>query len=243
METTLTLKVKETSEIESMRPMGWIESILVVLIPALAMIFAHSVAFPYLKSTGLPPYESYCLATIPVLAGMLLASLVGYHREGHPWTWAAFSQRFRLESMSKRAWLWLGAAVLVYLAIAQLLNTLLALLYQALNFTAPTFVFGAPSPLLALIALAFNLVGEEFWWRGYILPRQEAYFGRWAWLVHGTLWSFFHLFKWWALPGLLIICQIIPFLSQRVKNNWPAFILHFLTNGLGLMVNLIMRLM
>ncbi len=91
MEATLSLKVKEISETKSLRPMGWIESILVVSVPALAMLFAHYVAFPYVKSTGLPPYESYCLSTIPVLAGMLLASLIGYHREGHRWTWAAFA--------------------------------------------------------------------------------------------------------------------------------------------------------
>ncbi len=244
MDTTLSLKMKETREIKLLQPMGWIESILVVLIPALAMIFAHYVAFPYLKSTGLPPYESYCLATIPVLACMLLASLIGYHREGRPWTWAAFSQRFRLEGMSKRAWLWTGAAVIAYLAIAQLVNTLLLLLYKAFNFTIPTnFVFGAPSPLLALVLVFFNIVGEEFWWRGYILPRQEARFGRWAWLVNGTLWAFFHAFRWWSLPGMLIICQIIPFLSQRVKNNWPAIALHFLTNGLGIVVTVVMQLL
>jgi membrane protease YdiL (CAAX protease family) len=244
METALSMKMKETGETKSLQPMGWVESILVVLIPALALFFAHYVAFPYLKSAGLPPYESYCLATTPVLAGMLVAALIGYHREGHPWTWAAFSQRFRLTRMSKRAWLWLGAATLVYLAIAQLVNTLLMLLYEAVNFTIPTtFVFAAPSPLLALVAVFFNIAGEEFWWRGYILPRQEARFGSLAWLIHGTLWAFFHLFRWWALPGLLIFCQIIPYLSQRVKNNWPAIILHFISNGLGIVVTVMMQLM
>jgi membrane protease YdiL (CAAX protease family) len=243
METTLSLKMKETGEIQSLQPMGWIESILVVLIPALGMIFAHYVAFPYLKSTGLPPYESYCLAVVPVMASMLLAALIGYRREGHSWTWSAFSQRFRLTRMSKRAWLWTGAAILAYLAIAQLVNILLIQLYSVINFTIPTtFVFAAPSPLLALVSLIFNIVGEEFWWRGYILPRQEARFGRRAWLVNGTLWAFFHTFRWWGLPGLLIFCQIIPFLSQRVKNNWPAIILHSLTNGLGIVLTVIMQL-
>jgi hypothetical protein len=76
-----------------------------------------------------------------------------------------------------------------------------------------------------------------------LYPTPAASFGRWAWLVNGTLWAFFHIFKWWALPGLLVICQIIPFLSQRLKNNWPALILHFLLNGLGIFIAVITVLM
>ena len=28
--------------------------------------------------------------------------------------------------------------------------------------------------------LFFNIFGEEFWWRGYILPRQELVMGKYA---------------------------------------------------------------
>jgi hypothetical protein len=111
------------------------------------------------------------------------------------------------------------------------------------NYTPYSFAFGAPVPLLALVGLFFNIVGVEFWWRGYILPRQEVRFGRRAWLVNGTRWSFFHIFKWWGLPGLLVVCQIVPFLSQKLKNNWPAMIMDFLINGLGIVVSVVMLLM
>jgi membrane protease YdiL (CAAX protease family) len=221
---------------KSLVPMGWIETGLAMLFPTAGMIFAHYAAYPYLKSLGIAPYISYMAATIPVMIGMLLAALIGYHREGHAWTWEAFAKRFRLGRPNGRVWLWTGAAVIAYLLLGQLANTLLMMIYQALAFTPPTFAFGAPIPLLAIVGLAFNIIGEEFWWRGYILPRQEAHFGRWAWLVNGTIWAFFHLYKWWGLPGMLIVCQIIPFLSQRLKNNWPALLLHFLLNGLGILI-------
>src|SRR5205807_1973574 len=46
----------------------------------------------------------------------------------------------------------------------------------------------------ALVMLACNIGGEELWWRGYLLPRQEAAFGKAAWIIHGMYWSLFHLF-------------------------------------------------
>jgi len=242
MRTTLSWNTKQQQTAASLKPMGWIESLLVVLLPAVAMIFAHYVAYPYLKSNGIAPYISYSIATFPVMIFMFAAALIGYRLEGHPWTWAAFSLRFRLGHMNKRAWLLTGAGVVALLLAGQLANMLLMALYQALHYTPYSFAFGAPIPLLALVGLLFNIIGEEFWWRGYILPRQEAHFGRWAWLVNGTLWSFFHLFKWWGLPGLLLVCQIIPYLSQRLKNNWPAMLMHFVLNGLGIVVGVILIL-
>jgi membrane protease YdiL (CAAX protease family) len=50
--------------------------------------------------------------------------------------------------------------------------------------------------LVYLAILVLNIVGEEFWWRGYVLPRQELAHGRWAWLVHGILWTLFHAPFW-----------------------------------------------
>jgi membrane protease YdiL (CAAX protease family) len=243
METTIAWNIKGSDQRKALRPMGWIESILVVLFPAAAMIIAHYMLYPFLKSLGFAPFESYAYATIPVLAAMLVAALAAYRQEGNPWTWTAFIERFRLGKMSGKAWLWTGAAILVYLLVGVLANYLLSQLYQALDYTPFSFAFGAPIPLLGMVMLVFNIIGEELWWRGYILPRQEAYFGRWAWLVNGTIWAFFHLYKWWALPGMLIICQIIPFLSQRLKNNWPALLMHFLLNGLGMVVAIVMMLL
>lgn len=83
------------------------------------------------------------------------------------------------------------------------------------------------------IILFFNIVGEEFWWRGFLLPRMERAFGRHAWLLHGLLWNLFHLFKWWDLLNLLPICLLISYFSQKTGRNWPALIAHLLFNGLG----------
>jgi len=89
---------------------------------------------------------------------------------------------------------------------------------------------------LYFVMLFFNIVGEELWWRGYILPRQELSHGKWTWLLHGGLWTLFHAFKYWDMLGLLPVCLIISFAAQRMKNNWPVFIAHYMFNGLGIVV-------
>jgi membrane protease YdiL (CAAX protease family) len=87
-----------------------------------------------------------------------------------------------------------------------------------------------------LLVLFFNVAGEELWWRGVILPCQELAFGHWTWLVHGFLWTAIHIFKWWDLVGLLPVCLIIAYISQRTRNNGPALIAHGLFNGLVLVL-------
>src|SRR5690242_6436799 len=37
----------------------------------------------------------------------------------------------------------------------------------------------------AVLILVWNIGGEELWWRGYVLPRQELAFGTATWVVHG----------------------------------------------------------
>ena len=88
--------------------------------------------------------------------------------------------------------------------------------------------------LFMLVLLFFNILGEEFWWRGLILPRQELTHGKNTWLIHGTLWAFFHIFKYWSVIGLLPVCLALTYVAQRRQNTWPGIITHFIINGLGL---------
>lgn len=81
-----------------------------------------------------------------------------------------------------------------------------------------------------LLMYFFNIAGEELLWRGYLLPRQVAEHGKFAWLVHGLLWAGFHFFKWWDIIVILPLCLLFAYVSQRMKNNWPTLIAHALGN-------------
>jgi membrane protease YdiL (CAAX protease family) len=80
------------------------------------------------------------------------------------------------------------------------------------------------------IGWVFNILGEEFWYRGWMLPRQELAFGRFAWIVNGVIFTFQHTLQPWnylmILPGALFMVYVI----QRRRNTWIGIIQHGLLN-------------
>jgi membrane protease YdiL (CAAX protease family) len=81
--------------------------------------------------------------------------------------------------------------------------------------------------------IVFNIFGEELWWRGYVLPRQEMSFGRTAWVIHGICWSLFHLFiqpTLWDTVRMAVTGLALSFIAQRTRSTWPGIIGHGLAN-------------
>ncbi len=242
------------------RPMGWRSSLLHFGIPAAATFAAFHVFRPWLEQLGYDPLTSYLGALCVPLALLFAAALIGYHKvEGRPLTRQAFAERMRYPRLRGRDWLW-GVAIFVigFLGYGILSQAVLALIragwmplpgnlppiadplavfsIETINQAAGGAIRGRwDIAVLYLVTFFFNIAGEELWWRGYILPRQEQAFGRHAWLAHGTLWAAFHVFKWWDVLALLPICLLIAFASQKLRTNWPALIAHALMNGLGVL--------
>lgn len=85
----------------------------------------------------------------------------------------------------------------------------------------------------AVVILVFNIGGEELWWRGYVLPRQELAFGRTAWVVHGIAWSVFHLFMQptlWDTIRMAVSGIALSFVAQRTRSTWPGIVGHSFGN-------------
>jgi membrane protease YdiL (CAAX protease family) len=81
--------------------------------------------------------------------------------------------------------------------------------------------------------IVFNIFGEELWWRGYVLPRQELAFGGMAWVIHGICWSLFHLFiqpTLWDTTRMAVTGMALSFIAQRTRSTWPGIIGHGLAN-------------
>lgn len=85
-----------------------------------------------------------------------------------------------------------------------------------------------------LVVFVFNIVGEELWWRGIVLPRQELAFGIWTRVLHGVLWAFFHIFKRWDVLNLLPITLALAWVCCKFKNATPGIVIHGVTNGIAL---------
>lgn len=83
------------------------------------------------------------------------------------------------------------------------------------------------------VMLVCNIGGEELWWRGYVLPRQELAFGKAAWVIHGICWSAFHLFMQptlWDTVRMSITGVALSFVAQRTRSTWPGIVGHSFGN-------------
>jgi CAAX prenyl protease-like protein len=72
------------------------------------------------------------------------------------------------------------------------------------------------------VLLVGNIAGEELWWRGYLLPRQELVHGGSTWVVHGILLAAFHLFfqtTAWDFVRMLPTCCALAFVAQHKKKH------------------------
>jgi membrane protease YdiL (CAAX protease family) len=266
-------------------------SILLFLGSSLAFFLTLYILLPRLREANLTWFAVYNVVLVLPMLVLLVAALIGYKMEGHPFVWSLLQSRFRLQGMNTTTWLWTIAlcvfmfggrfSVAVTFAIAlaavlfedqpiqsrlQLLGGLALFLLLSLGVwhTGPWLQYvrlhaepahvreflehfgshefmGIPlegqwwvAVYYTLVLLCANIAGEELWWRGYLLPRQELVHGRFTWIVHGILWAAFHLFFQWTLwdfVRMLPTCCALSFVAQHRRNTWPGIIGHTFGNS------------
>lgn len=207
----------------------------------------------------MPLALTFTLFAVSPLAFMLVIAFVAYRLEGNPMSWAGVKERFRLEPLTGTDWLWTVGLVIVYVGGYIVLLPTAKWLASFPVFEPPAFLppmldprvidVGIPSEMLGVplqgnwwvvgvffLVLCFNIFGEEFWWRGYILPRQELSHGKWTWVIHGMLWHLFYVFWKWELIALLPQTLSLSFVACKLKNTTPGIIAHWINNGLGLIM-------
>lgn len=227
-------------------PYGRVPSLLAFGLPAVLLRFIAWHVMPRLDAAGAAPVFLFALFGVPLLA-CLVAAFVLYGLEGNPWNWTAFRDRMRLQPMGGRRWLW--AVVLavgglgLYLGGVRLVD---ALLPEAPTPEAFDKIFGDAEHFLGhplkgawwLLGTWFafylvNVLGEELWFRGMVLPRQELAFGKRAWAVHGLCWAGWHA-GFFPTDALVILPEALAYgwISQRTRSTWPALIAHAFLNAL-----------
>lgn len=231
---------------------------------ALMLVGVHVVMRWFNIVSGLAPFYGYFLALAPPLVLLLAAALFAARREGRVGSFPEMKDRLRLRPMDRRAWLATAGVLVAAFILTGVTTALNGLLVERGMIPVPGWLPAFLAPLgsqvegsggafsvydaafgglrgnwgvllLYLLLFFFNIAGEELWWRGYLLPRQEAAFGRHAWLAHGLLWWAFHAFKWWDLLSILPVTLLISLLAQRTQNTTPAIVVHALFNGLGIL--------
>jgi uncharacterized protein len=81
---------------------------------------------------------------------------------------------------------------------------------------------------LVVVFVVFNtVIGEELLFRGLLLPRMRAVFGRRDWVANGALFTLYHLHQPWSMPGTLvegIFLEAYP--TRRFQSAWMGIIVH-----------------
>jgi uncharacterized protein len=76
-------------------------------------------------------------------------------------------------------------------------------------------------------AIFNTILGEEFLFRGVLLPKMEGVFGRWSWVANGVLFGFYHVHQPWGIAGSVISGVFLyAFPSWRFRSTWMGVIIH-----------------
>jgi membrane protease YdiL (CAAX protease family) len=225
-----------------MKPMNLRLSLIYFGIPTLLMFITTHYYIPaFHASTETPPIIAWYTGGLFLLfLPLFIASLILYKKEKKEASTGSFKERFWLQRPDKKVIGWALLGVILsfiftyfFMEIGKLIST---------DFTPqPAFMNMEPLKKGELWLLAawipmyiFNILGEAFYWRGYIFPRQYLSFGKYTWLVHGSLWWLFHI-----PMGLNLLFTLIPiifitaWIVQKTKSTWADIIIHGSVNGVG----------
>lgn len=216
---------------------------LMVGIPTVLMYLATHVAIPFLQRAFAFPIEVsfFISAGLFVFMPMFWASLILGRREGEKGSFQSFFRRMRLQPMQLADWGYTAGAFILVMVLSAALMKVGAYI-PSLDTSLP-FMDNMPLQpgnywILAVWVpfFFFNIFGEELWWRGYLLPKQEFVNAKYAWLLNGACWAVFHIGIGWSTIFLALpMFVIVPGVTQLRKNTTIAIILHALFGALGVL--------
>ncbi|MDP2300914.1 MAG: CPBP family intramembrane metalloprotease [Ignavibacteria bacterium] len=222
------------------RKLGFIGSFAIYIPAAILMFFLTKYLIPYLSNvTGQETILFWFIVGglgifLPlILTGLLILKTEGYRISKETWI-----NRLRFRKITKNDIIWSFAGLILVGLFSGLIMVGLELIIGNFDHSPPFMSF---EPLtdgrywLLFVWFPYwvlNILGEEFLWRGVMLPRQEIAFGKYAWIIHGFGWGLFHIaFGWQLLVTLIPLIFIQSYIVQKTKNSWTGVIMHGGLNG------------
>jgi membrane protease YdiL (CAAX protease family) len=80
--------------------------------------------------------------------------------------------------------------------------------------------------LFVIYAVFNTILGEEFLFRGVLLPRMEGVFGRGSWVANSVLFGFYHVHQPWGILDSILSGLLYTFPAYRYRSTWMSIILH-----------------
>ncbi len=220
--------------------MGWLGTLVVFGAAAALLLLSTRLLIPaFSEALGVEPVIGWfvvggAVVLVPIVIGAYLLVRSELPR-GDLRTLAA---RLRFRRMAGEDWLWAAGALIVIGLLTAAIQAAVSAIGGGGGLHPSFMAFEPLSPGRYWILAAWlpfwvlNIMGEEFAWRGVILPRQEVALGAGAWLANSLGWMLFHLaFGWRLLLLLLPITLVLPYVTQRRKNTWVGVLIHAGLNG------------
>ena len=94
---------------------------------------------------------------------------------------------------------------------------------------APTYFQGQWAMLaMFLLLAAFNILGEEFFWRGVMLPKMTGVFGKWDGVANGVIGGIYHLSQPWQIlgSGIFMWTVFMALPAKYFRSTWVSVIIH-----------------
>jgi membrane protease YdiL (CAAX protease family) len=216
--------------------MGWIVS------PLLVSVF------------GLDPLGSFVTRLVLITLGLVwlfVLSMIIVRREEGVLRCAMVKRRLRLNAPREpttgepraRLWLWVVPflVAVVELVLGSPLENAWASVFPFLAepagysfdaiFESQEILAGLEDAwwffALFVVFAAFNtILGEEFLFRGVLLPKMEGVFGRGSWVANSILFALYHVHLPWVIPNAVLTGLLYTFPAYRYGSTWMSIILH-----------------
>lgn len=226
---------------------------------ALPMGILAYVVTPWIAAyTNWPLLIVYWVAIIAGLAWQFILSLLILKRDGYALNWQTFTTRMRyrkpVHPKSGRSSYWLLLWTIPFIALSALLQSGAVPLPDVdswltpLTKHLPKYDLSALASkeykgawwilILFIITSVFNyLLGEEFMYRGILLPQMKGVFGKADWFFNGILFGLYHLHKPQVIVSTALYFGLVFALPSRIfTSSWMAVIIHGLEGLLGIII-------
>jgi len=224
----------------AIKKLGFLGSFSIYIPAAILMYCVTTYLMPYLsKATGQETILFWFLvAGLGIFTPLIITGILILKAEGYNISKSTWFERLRFRKITKSDLIWCLVGLILVGVFSLILMKGLEFMIGKFDHS-PSFMSFEPLTKgrywLLLIWLPYwilNILGEEFLWRGVMLPRQEVAFGKHAWLIHGFGWGLFHVaFGWQLLITLIPLIFIQSFVVQKTKNSWAGVIMHGGLNG------------
>lgn len=231
--------------------------ILLFIFPGITGLIGLEYITPYLLERGYPILLLFPLFLWGGIFILFPVIFILYRQEGRQFTWIEFRDRFRLRALQRKDIIWIVSGILIVLFFDFVIGSYLSEKMATIKLFAPPEHFpplfnplkeielplqnllGVPLHgnwlflIVTILLHTFGLITEELLWRGFILPRQEVKWGKYAWIINGLFWAYLtHMVLKWSYLAFLPSMLITPFIAQRTKSTLVSLLVHGIPNTL-----------